>query len=139
MTTAGIARDLAGFLVPIGWIGAALAVIAAIVAGVAIARGAGGLSGGAVGVWIPFAVLSSTASFATQWTPVIIAGAALAATLVLGGVVRAIIRVADSDRLTRRRVAATAADVADVPAPSTTTVIVPARPSNATGAVAVVR
>lgn len=136
MTTAAIARDLAGFLVPIGWIGALLAVIAAIVAGVAIVRGAGGLSGGATGVWIPFALLSSTASFAAQWLPVIISGAALVAMLILGGVVRAIVNAADSNRLARSAARVTATDTA----PTTTTVLVPARqPKTATGAIAVVR
>lgn len=140
MTTAAIARDLAGFLVPIGWIGAALAVICAIVAGVAIARGAGGLSGGAVGVWIPMALLSSTASFAYQWLPLIASGAALVAMLVLGGIVRAIVRTAAHGRLTRSAARAAAVVQSAQPTPATTTVIVPARtPSTNTGAIAVVR
>jgi hypothetical protein len=141
MTTAAIARDLAGFLAPIGWIGAALAVVCAIVAGAAIARGAGGLSGGAVGVWIPMALLSSTASFAHEWLPLIASGAALGAMLVLGGIVRAIVSVADNGRMTRSAARAAAASAAPVePAPATTTVLVPARtPSTTTGAIAVVR
>ncbi|UPL14034.1 hypothetical protein [Microbacterium galbinum] len=140
MTTAAIARDLAGFLVPIGWIGAAIAVVCAIVAGAAIARGAGGLSGGAVGVWIPAALLSSTASFAHQWLPLIISGAALGAMLVLGGIVRAIISAADNGRMTRSAARAAAVVEAAQPAPATTTIRVPARtPSTSTGAIAVVR
>jgi hypothetical protein len=84
-----VASDLAAVMVPIGYVGAALAVICAVVAAVAIIRGSGGLSGGAVGVWIVFALMSFTASFANQWMPLILACAALAAMLVIGGVVRA--------------------------------------------------
>jgi hypothetical protein len=106
MTTFRLANDLAAVMVPIGMVGAGLAVICAIVAGVAIMRGAGGLSGGAVGVWIPFALMSFTASFANQWLPLIVSGAALAAMLVIGGVVRAIVNVAEPGR--RKRPAAVA-------------------------------
>lgn len=102
MTTLRVANELAAVLVPIGVIGAALAALCAIVAGIAIMRGAGGLIGGAVGLWIPFALLSLTASFANQWLPLIASGAALAAMLVLGGVVRAIVSVADGGRPSRR-------------------------------------
>ncbi|MHC9044426.1 hypothetical protein ACYX8G_07590 [Microbacterium saperdae] len=106
MTTMRVANDLAAVLVPIGIIGAALAAVCAIVAGIAIMRGAGGLIGGAVGLWIPFALLSFTASFANQWMPLIAAGAALAAMLILGGVVRAIVNVADGGRPSRKTVTA---------------------------------
>lgn len=137
MTTIGITRDLAAFLVPLGVTGAVLAVICAIVAGVAIARGAGGLSGGAVGVWIPFAMLSFTASFATQWMPAIVSGVALAAMLVLGGIARAVLRVTGDARLARR---ASAEAQAAASAPATTTIIVPARASApTTGSIAIVR
>lgn len=135
MTTAAVARDLAGFLVPIGVAGAVIAVICAVIAGVAIMRGAGGLSGGAVGVWIPAALLSSTPAFTNQWMPLTIAGAALAASLVIGGVVRAIVAVAAGPRAAARTVSP-----ATEPAPATTTVVVPARPGRAvTGTIAVVR
>jgi len=107
MTTFRLANDLAAVMVPIGMVGAGLAVICAIVAGVAIMRGAGGLSGGAVGVWIPFALMSFTASFANQWLPLIVSGAALVAMLVIGGVVRAIVNVAEPGRHKRPAAAAT--------------------------------
>jgi hypothetical protein len=93
-----VASDLAAVMVPIGYVGAALAVICAVVAAVAIIRGSGGLSGGAVGVWIVFALMSFTASFANQWMPLILACAALAAMLVIGGVVRAIVSAAGVGR-----------------------------------------
>lgn len=106
MTTLRVANELAAVLVPIGVIGAVLAALCAIVAGIAIMRGAGGLIGGAVGMWIPFALLSFTASFANQWLPLIASWAALAAMLVLGSVVRAIVNVADGGRPSRRPVTA---------------------------------
>ncbi|MCK2034852.1 hypothetical protein KZC51_01775 [Microbacterium sp. SSW1-49] len=106
MTTLRVANELAAVLVPIGVVGAALAALCAIVAGIAIMRGAGGLIGGAVGLWIPFALLSLTASFANQWLPLIASVAALAAMLVLGGVARAIVNVADGGRPSRRPVTA---------------------------------
>ncbi|WP_314425706.1 hypothetical protein [uncultured Microbacterium sp.] len=87
---------MSAFLVPLGFFGAALAVLCAVVAGIAVARGAGGLAGGAVGLWIPAAVLSLAASFAQQWAPLIVAGAALVGMLVIGGVLRAIIGSAES-------------------------------------------
>ena len=91
MTTMRVASDLAAVMVPIGYVGAALAAVCAIVAAVAMIRGAGGLTGGAVGLWIVCALMSMTASFAQEWTPLILAGAALVAMLVIGGVVRAIL------------------------------------------------
>lgn len=101
MTTLRMANDLASVMVPIGIVGAALAVVCAVVAGIAIMRGAGGLSGGAVGVWIPFALMSFAASFANQWTPLIVAVASLFALLIIGGVVRAIVSVTADGRHTR--------------------------------------
>lgn len=101
MTTFRMANELAAVMVPLGIIGAALAVVCAIVAGAAIMRGAVGLSGGAVGVWIPFALLSFTASFANQWVPLLVAGAALVAMLIIGGVVRGIVKATASARRTR--------------------------------------
>lgn len=91
MTTLRIANEFAAVLVPIGTVGAVLAGLCAIVAGVAIMAGAGGLSGGAVAVWIPCALLSVTASFASQWLPLIASCAALAGMLVLGAVVRGLL------------------------------------------------
>ncbi len=93
-----------------------MAVLCAVIAGIAIARGAGGLAGGAVGLWIPAALLSLTASFAQQWTPLIVAGAGLVGMLVVGGVLRAIIGSADS-RASARPVPSRV-ETPTVPAPS---------------------
>ena len=84
MSTLALTRALSSLFVPIGMIGAGLAIICAIVIDFAIARGAAGLAGGAAGVWIVGAMLSLTASFATQWIPLIVALAALAVALVVG-------------------------------------------------------
>ncbi|MGH3688977.1 MAG: hypothetical protein ACRDT7_02360 [Microbacterium sp.] len=98
MTTMRMASDLAAVMVPIGYVGAALAAIFAVVAAIAIVRGAGGLAGGAVGGWMVAALLSVTASFAQVWLPLILACAALAAMLTLGGVVRALVNAAGVGR-----------------------------------------
>lgn len=98
MTSFRLANDLASVMVPLAMFGAALAVVCAIVAGIAIMRGASGLSGGAVGVWIPFALMSFTGSFANQWLPLLVAVAALFAMLILGGVARAIVNVTADGR-----------------------------------------
>lgn len=103
MTTVGVARDLASILVPIGYVGAALAAICAIVAAIAIIRGAGGLAGGAVGLWIVCALMSFTASFGNQWLPLILAGASLVGMLVIGGIVRAMLTAGGFEA--RRKVA----------------------------------
>ncbi|REJ04122.1 hypothetical protein DY023_17645 [Microbacterium bovistercoris] len=76
---------------PIGIGGAVLAVICAIVAGVALAGGAAGVFGGALGVWIVGMLLSLAASFASLWAPVIVSGAALVVALVLGGIIHAVL------------------------------------------------
>lgn len=101
MTTMRVASDLAAVMVPIGYAGAALAAICAVVAAVAIVRGAGGLSGGAVGLWIVCALMSFTASFANDWMPLILACAALVAMLVIGGMIRAIVSAAGVARTER--------------------------------------
>lgn len=98
MTSMRVASDLASVLVPIGVTGAVLAVLCAIVAAAAIVRGAGGLSGGAVGVWIPCAMLTLAAGFANQWTPLLVSAAALVGMLIIGGVARAILSVSASRR-----------------------------------------
>lgn len=98
MTSSRVASELASILVPIGVAGAVLAALCALVAGVAIMRGAAGLAGGAVGLWIPSAMLSSTASFANQWTPLLISGAALVAMLVIGAVGRGIVSTGEPAR-----------------------------------------
>lgn len=132
MTTMRIASDLAAVLVPIGYVGAVLAALCAIVAGVAIVRGKAGLSGGAVGVWIVFALMSLTASFASDWTPPILAGAALVAMLVIGGVVRAIVNAAGGGRVDRavvdalpQAVPAAKPEFASVTKPSLATASIP--------------
>ena len=103
MTTLRVASDLASVMVPIGIAGAALATVCAIVAAIAIVRGAEGLSGGAVALWIVGALMSFTASFANQWLPLIAACVALGAMLVIGGVVRLILGATSLGRTTRRQ------------------------------------
>lgn len=93
--------------------------LCAVIAGVAIARGAGGLAGGAVGLWIPAAVMSLTASFANQWIPLIVAGAALVGMLVIGAVLRVFVASAET-RASARPAAAT--EIAPASAPVTTIV-----------------
>lgn len=92
MSSIGVMRDLAGFFLPVGIVGASIAILCAIIAAVALARGAAGLAGGAVGCWIVGALLSLTAGFSGQWLPLVAAGIALVAALVLGPVARAVIR-----------------------------------------------
>ncbi|MEJ1089187.1 hypothetical protein WDU99_12770 [Microbacterium sp. Mu-80] len=81
-------NTLTSFFVPIGWAGAVFAIVCALVALIALARGAAGLTGGAVGVWFVGGLLSLTSSFAGEWTPVLLASGALAAALVVGGMIR---------------------------------------------------
>ncbi|WP_223623012.1 hypothetical protein [Microbacterium sp. EST19A] len=131
MTTWRVASDLASVMVPIGIVGAVLAAICAIVAAVAIVRGAEGLSGGAVAVWIVGALTSFTASFANQWMPLIVACSALVAMLVIGGVVRLIVG-ATADGREARRQAREREPVPSVVKPA------PAMQSASTGAIAVV-
>jgi len=76
----------------VGFIGAGIAVLCAIVAGVALARGAAGLCGGATAVWIGGMMLSIAAGFSGQWIPTAVAGGALVAALVIGVLVRAVLR-----------------------------------------------
>jgi hypothetical protein len=122
-----MAHELAAFLVPLGIIGAAVAVLCAVIAGIAIARGAGGLAGGAVGLWIPATVLSLTASFAHEWTPLIVAGAALVGMLVVGTVLRVIIGSAEARAALRPATAA-----AEITPISTASGAVPSAVSTAT-------
>ena len=131
MTTFRMASDLAEVMVPIGIAGAVFAAICAVVAGIAIMRGAGGLTGGAVGLWIVGALMSVTASFANQWMPLLAACAALVAMLIIGGVVRGIVSAADLGRTVRRRAR---------PQETSSPVVkpAPAMQSASTGAIAVV-
>lgn len=144
MTTWRIASDLATILVPIGVVAAVIAVLCAAVAGVAIMKRASGLCGGAVGVWIPAAMLSSVAGFAAMWTPLIVAVAALVAMLTVGGVVRAVLTATGAELFGRRRAEAVEALDAASPAavsagasgqtPATSTVPVLARSHSARAA-----
>ncbi|KRD53666.1 hypothetical protein ASE34_00720 [Microbacterium sp. Root280D1] len=109
---------------PIGVVGAVLAALCAIVAGVAIMRGAAGLAGGAVGLWIPSAMLSTTASFANQWTPLLVSGIVLVTMLVIGAVARGIVNAGEPAREVAR--AARIQAVVDAPEPT-----VPARSTKA--------
>ncbi|WP_157538028.1 hypothetical protein [Microbacterium sp. Root280D1] len=119
-----MASELASILVPIGVVGAVLAALCAIVAGVAIMRGAAGLAGGAVGLWIPSAMLSTTASFANQWTPLLVSGIVLVTMLVIGAVARGIVNAGEPAREVAR--AARIQAVVDAPEPT-----VPARSTKA--------
>lgn len=92
MSSLAMANTLAAVLVPIGSAGAVLAVICALVTAFALARGAAGLAGGGVGVWILGALLSLCASFATVWTPLFVSLGALAAAFVIGGLARTLLR-----------------------------------------------
>src|SRR3954454_10194167 len=91
MSSMSALRELAAFFLPVGFVGGGIAVLCAIVAGVAIARSAAGLCGGAVAVWIVGAMLSIAAGFSGQWIPTAAAGAALVAALLLGIVMRAVL------------------------------------------------
>ncbi|GGD66637.1 hypothetical protein [Microbacterium murale] len=84
-------RELAAFFLPVGFVGAGIAVLCAIIAGVALARGAVGLSGGATAVWIVGMMLSIAAGFSGQWIPTAAAGGALVAALVIGALVRVVL------------------------------------------------
>lgn len=135
MTSSRVASELASILVPLGMAGAVFAALCAIVAAVAIMRGAAGLAGGAVGLWIPGALLSSTASFASQWTPLLVSGVALVAMLVIGAVARGVVNAGEPARQAAREAraaaivdAVTLADGAAPAAPRTT------KPATTTGA-----
>jgi len=88
MSTIGVVRDLAGFFLWAGIAGAGIALICAIIVGVALAIGNAGLAGGTGAVWIGGALLSLGAGFSGQWIPALVAVGALIAALVLGPVVR---------------------------------------------------
>lgn len=139
MTSSRVAYELAAILVPIGVAGAVLAVLCAIVAGIAITRGAAGLAGGAVGLWIPSAMLSTTASFANQWAPLLVSGIVLVAMLVIGAVARGIVNAGEPAREAAR--AARVQAVVDAPGPvavprsttATPSIVTPSTVSSSTG------
>jgi hypothetical protein len=123
MTSSRVASDLAAVLVPIGVVGAVLAALCAIVAAVAIVRGAGGLCGGAVGVWIPCALVSSFAGFANQGIPLLAAGAALAGSLTIAAVVRSLVSASGYERPEVARADAAAVGAAAPEAPADRAVV----------------
>lgn len=88
MSSLAMTNALASVFVPIGIAGSVLAIVCAIVGGFALARGAAGLFGGSVGIWIVGALLSLAASFANDWTPLIVSGIALGVALVVGALAR---------------------------------------------------
>ncbi|GAA3935847.1 hypothetical protein [Microbacterium soli] len=92
MSTLAVTNTLSSVFLPIGIAGAVIAVVCALVALIALARGAAGLVGGAIGVWIGGAMLSLASSFADDWIPVLVALVALGGGLVLGAAVRVVVR-----------------------------------------------
>lgn len=92
MSTLAVTNTLASVFVPIGIAGAVIAVACALVTAFALARGAAGLAGGGIGVWIVGAMLSLCASFALMWVPFLIACGSLATAFVVGAVGRMLFR-----------------------------------------------
>ncbi len=92
MSSLAVTNALMSVFVPIGIAGAVIALTCALVATFALARGSAGLAGGAIGVWIVGAMLSMCASFASLWTPVLLALVALGVALVLGPMLRLLLR-----------------------------------------------
>lgn len=92
VSSAMIANDLAAIFVPIGMIGAGIALLCALVAAIALAVDSAGVTGGAIGGWLVGALLSMAAAFAQEWMPVAASGVALVGALVLGGVARVVVK-----------------------------------------------
>lgn len=92
MSSIGVVRDLSEFFLAVGYVGAGIALLCAIIAAVALARAAAGVCGGAVAVWIGGALLSLAAGFSGEWMLLLISVGALVAALTLGGVARAVLR-----------------------------------------------
>lgn len=92
MSTIGMVRDLSEVFLWIGSAGAGIALLCALVALFALARGAAGLAGGAVAVWIGGALLSLTSGFSGQWIPTLVATGALTGALVVGALLRPVVR-----------------------------------------------
>lgn len=88
MSTLAVTHTLAAIFVPIGIVGAVIALICALIVAFALARRAAGLAGGAAGVWIVGALLSSASSFADLWLPLLVSLGALGAALVIGTILR---------------------------------------------------
>ncbi len=96
MSTIGMVRDFAEVFLWIGFAGAGIALLCALIALVALARGSAGLVGGSVAVWIGGALLSLTSGFSGQWIPAFVSIGALTVALVLGGVLRPVVRSFDA-------------------------------------------
>ena len=109
ITTFEVAGALGAVFAPIGVAGAALGVLCAVVALVAVAAGRGGLSAGAGAVWIAGALLSVASGFAGDWMPTAVAVVALAAALLLGSMLRPLVRLLTSRTTDAARAAASPA------------------------------
>lgn len=88
ITSLSVMNGLGGFFAAVGFAGAVLAVLCALAAAVALAAGASGFAGGAVGGWIPSALLSSAACFTGEWMPLLVSLAALAVAMIAGTALR---------------------------------------------------
>ena len=127
MSTLGLTNTLVSVFVPIGVTGAVIALACALVAAFAIARGAAGLAGGAIGVWIVGALLSVSASFAALWTPFFVAAIGLGVALIAGTVLRVVLApllarratAAERVELEAESAAAKAPAAASAPRPAT--------------------
>jgi hypothetical protein len=115
MSTLAVTNTLTSVLVPIGIAGAGIAVACALLTAFALARGAAGLAGGGIGVWIVGAMLSMCASFATLWTPFFIAVGSLAAAFVVGAAGRMLVSRIRRARASRREEQTAAANPAARP------------------------
>lgn len=112
MAVVGVVRDLTELFTWIGFIGAGIAVICALLALVALARGAASVAGGAAAVWIGGAMMSIASGFSGQWMPALIAFGALAAGLAIGGAVRPIVRSVSVQSVSARPRSETVSDAA---------------------------
>lgn len=92
MSTLAVTNTLVSVFVPVGIAGAVIALTCALVAAFAMARGSAGVCAGAVGVWIVATMLSLSASFASEWMPVLVSLAAMGGALVIGGIARLLLR-----------------------------------------------
>lgn len=110
MSSLAMANALASVFVPIGIAGSVLAIVCAVVGGLALARGAAGLFGGSVGIWIVGALLSLAASFSNNWMPLIVSCIALVAALALGALARTMFTAVLRIRAPHARHAAKASD-----------------------------
>lgn len=119
MSTLGVASQLAAILVPIGIAGAIIAAVFALAAGIALAFGAAGFVGGSVGGWIVGTLLSLTASFGSEWMPVLGALGALAVALALGGLIHALVIAGGGARTAFAPAEASVAPAAIPPKPRT--------------------